>query len=314
MRPLVDMDTIQIEITNQCHNRCSNCTRLIGHHEKPYFMSFEQFKEAVDSMVDYSKMTGMMGGEPLLHPQFREFCEYMRSRIDPAKLGLWTCLPKGFEHYREDITQTFGNIFLNDHSRPDVLHGPILVSAKEIEGTEHNKWYLIDKCWMQQYWSASINPKGAFFCEVAAALALLIGGEDHKGWKVGPGWYNKIPKDFKEQMEKYCMLCGCAMPLKKRESIDGRDDISPEMIERLKGISPKIKAGKYVKHNLALERDNRQTATYKDCDYRAVIAKSYGMFLVLNPEGFQSPYLISDWKKEDLEDGKNKIAGSIGNC
>jgi hypothetical protein len=221
-------------------------------------------------------------------------------------------LPKGFEHYREDIVETFGNIFLNDHSRPDVLHGPVLVSAQELAGQEGAKWYLINRCWVQEYWSASINPKGAFFCEVAAALALLIDGDDHKGWEVRPGWYNRIPKDFKEQMEKYCMLCGCAMPLKKRASIDGRDDISPEWLERLKAISPKVKAGKYVKHDLVLERDNRQMATYKDCDYRTGIAKPYGIFLVLNERNFQSPYLMSNWKKGERENGENKIAGYVG--
>jgi len=40
MRSLVDMDTIQIEITNACPRlyKCSNCTRMGQHMKKPFFM------------------------------------------------------------------------------------------------------------------------------------------------------------------------------------------------------------------------------------------------------------------------------------
>ena len=74
MRSLVDMDTIQIEVTNACTHSCSNCTRFCGHHAKPYFMTLPMFKEAVDSFVGFPKMVGLIGGEPLLHPAFEERC------------------------------------------------------------------------------------------------------------------------------------------------------------------------------------------------------------------------------------------------
>ncbi|MCP4988357.1 MAG: radical SAM protein [Colwellia sp.] len=299
MRPLVDMDTIQIEITNHCHKRCSNCTRLCGHHPSPYFMGLDYFKKAVDTMVDYPNMTGIMGGEPLMHPQFEEMCEYLHSKIKPDQCGLWTCFPKGKEHYREIVAKTFGHIFLNDQSRSDILHGPILVASEEITTlTEFEKWYLINECWVQKYWSASITPHGAFFCEIAAALSSLF--DDAKpiqAWDIESRWWEKIPKDFKEQMEKYCVKCGAAMPLKKRESVDGRDDISPGMLDKLKDVSPKLKQDKYIKHNLQLERDNRQSATYKDFDYRNDIAARYGMFLTINARRFWTPHLKSDWEK-----------------
>lgn len=50
MRSPKDMEIIQIDITNACQHMCSNCTRFCGHHKKTFFMSFEQFKEAVDSL------------------------------------------------------------------------------------------------------------------------------------------------------------------------------------------------------------------------------------------------------------------------
>lgn len=298
MRAIVDMDNIQIEITNVCHNKCSNCTRLIGHYPKTYFMSFEQFKEAVDSVKAYPKMTGVMGGEPLLHPEFEKFCEYLHSQIPPDRCGLWTCFPKGKDHYRELIVKTFGHIFLNDHTRGDILHGPIMVASEELPIADWYKWYLIDKCWIQNTWSASINPNGAFFCEVAAALSMLF--NLGKGWEVNEDWWKKTPKDFVEQMETFCSMCGCAMPLKKRESIDGKDDVSPKMFAKLKELgSLKVKQGKCIVHDLSLCQDDRKVAVYKELKYRDEIAKRYGMFLVINKKGFQTPHLIKEWKPEE---------------
>jgi hypothetical protein len=261
-------------------------------------MEFEYFKKAVDSLVDFPNMVGMMGGEPLYHPDFEKMCEYMVSKIPPERLGLWTCFPDGKQNYREVIAKTFGNIFLNDHTREDVLHGPILVESEDLPIDEHERWLLINECWVQKYWSASINPHGAFFCEVAASLSMVM--DNYKplcAWDVEPGWWKKIPKDYKEQMEKYCIKCGCAMPLKKRYSVDGRDDISQKWLDKLKDNSPKLKRGKYEIYNSGIGKDNRQTATYKDMEYRQNIADRYGMFLVLNSKGFNTPYLQSEWIK-----------------
>ena len=305
----MDMDTIQIEITNACIYQCSNCTRFVGHHKKPFFMDFEFFKKSVDSMERYSKMTGIMGGEPLLHPDFEKMCEYLHSKIPPERCGLWSCFPNGYEKYREVIVKTFKHVFVNDHTRDDVLHAPILVEPGELPIEEWNRWYIIDKCWAQHSWSASINPYGAYFCEIAASLAILLEKKyDFKGeeiaWKVEPGWWTRVPMHFTNQMKEFCSICGLAMPLMKRFSIDKVDDISPHWLARLKDTSPRVRAGKYEIHDLKFANDCRQMATYKDLDYRDRIARRYGMFLEVNEMGFWQPYLLRKWKKGGTEDGK----------
>jgi hypothetical protein len=156
---------------------------------------------------------------------------------------------------------------------------------------------------VQNGWSASINSNGGFFCEVAAALSLLFGIK--VGWEIKPSWWEKIPKDFARQMESLCVHCGCAMPLKKRYSVEKVDDISPKIYESIKDISPKVKRGDYAIHNLRCAMDNRTSATYKDEQYRAKIAARYGMFLVVNERGFQTPYLRSKWNaNNNVEKGK----------
>lgn len=293
MRSIFDMDTVQIELTNYCIHSCSNCSRFCSHFYNPYFMSFDQFTDAMDSMVGYPNMTGFMGGEPLLHPEFEKFCDYALKRIPKEQLGLWSCFPKGFEKYREVICRTFGNLFLNDHSRPDIYHCPVLVGAEEMIPHRGRMFLLINQCWLQNNWSASINPQGAFFCEVAAAMSLLFNG--NSGWKVEAEWWMRTPKDFKDQIEEYCPKCGCAMPLHRRSSVDGRDDISPGNLKRLKGKSLKIERGEYVVSDLQPVTCMEEMAAYKDQDFRDGIAARYGIFLVENEKHFLAPYLAKNF-------------------
>ena len=292
MKSIVEMDCVQIEITNNCTKSCSNCTRLVGHFPQPYYMELDQFKQAVDSLVDLpgnKTMVGVMGGEPLLHPKFAEMCEYLNGKIPAGRCGLWSTFPGGKEQYAEIICRTFGNIFLNDHNRPDILHGPILVASEELEAPQWVKDYWINNCWIQNNWSCAINPRGAFFCEVAASLSMLL--KDDLGWEVKPGWWQKVPKDYVDQMERYCTKCGVAMPLNQRPSVEGIDDISPKMFDRIKATSPKIKRGDYDIHNLRFSQDKKSSAAYKDCKYREQIANRYGISLAVNQRGYNTPFL-----------------------
>lgn len=242
MIALHQMKIIQIDITNACVNKCSNCTRLIGHHRKPFYMDFETFKRAVDSLTDFPGMVGTIGGEPLLHPEFERFALYLKSRIPGKKRrGLWSTLPQGLSAtYGALIKDVYGNMYLNDHSIDAILHQPVLVAAHEAVPDPQKMWSLIDNCWVQTYWSATITPKGAFFCEVAGAFDMLFDGPG--GWPVEPGWWKREPHEFTEQKERWCPGCGCAIPLPRRKSTQEVDDVSPANLEALQRIrSPKVK-------------------------------------------------------------------------
>jgi hypothetical protein len=290
-----------------------------------------------------------MGGESLLHPDFPEFCEYASMRIPRAHLGLWSTFPDTPKHrgYAKLICDTFGVILLNDHSRDDIYHAPVLMASEEYFRKQCNyckgtgkvpaKWLTatlvmndqplptedielpcpeckngtvtddralfaaVDHCWVQESWSASINNKGAWFCEVAAALSDLFGGPD--GWPVEPGWWKRVPADFKEQMDWACRKCGAALPISRlRNSQDVRDDVSPGNLKRLEEIkSRKVARGEYVVRE-KFEMDPKLVGhtypdqTYKEEFFRQTIASRYGIRLVLDSRGFWEPTLAPGWK------------------
>jgi hypothetical protein len=300
------MEAIQVELTNACIFRCGNCTRFCGSHYTPFYLTFDQFKEAIDSMVGFPNIVGFMGGEPLLHPQFEKFADYALEKLGKAHLGLWSTFPKGKEDLREVICRTFDHLFLNDHSVGNIFHAPILAGIEEVIPDEREMFAVVEQCWLQNSWSASINPNGAFFCEVAGAMSVLFQEEKPLGWKVEPGWWMRIPKDFTAQMEKYCRRCSCAIPLARRSSQDERDDISPKNLELLKGKSKKVDRGEYVVTDFKLVEQpdpngemptNYPVQVYKDLKYRGEIADRYGIFISLNEKGNLTPYLKDKWTK-----------------
>lgn len=273
MREIRDMSILEIDITNACMNSCSNCTRFCGHHSKPYFMDFETFKKAIDSLNGFEGLISIMGGEPLLHPEFERFISYLEEKRSTKALqntkakaivkdylsyaqaqrwfnnsynkgagyNVFTSIPSQFYKHYEIIQDTFTHMFLNDHSNPS-FHQPILISRKDLGISDEEFKTMRENCWLQNFWSASITPKGAFFCEIAGTLDMLLDGPGGK--KIEPGWWKYDIKDFKEQFH-YCDLCGMALKTFSRNANDGIDDASRTLYEKLKELNtPRFKQNK----------------------------------------------------------------------
>lgn len=281
MKSPKDQRIIQIDITNACQHSCSNCTRFCGHHKKPFFMSFETFKRAVDSLDGYIGTIGMMGGEPTLHPEFEKFATYLGEHVSQKKTvnnfiypqkhfmramhnqelenaiaydystgtretvigaGLWSAMVGSYMKHYEIIQDTFRMQAVNDHANLS-YHSPILISRHDL-GIPDEKWIpMRDNCWMQNFWSATVTPKGAFFCEVAGALDMLLDGPG--GWPIEPGWWKRKPEDFEDQLH-WCEICGLALDTFSRDAREEIDDMSESWYERLKDRgSQKIKDGRY---------------------------------------------------------------------
>lgn len=272
MRSPSEMGTIQIDITNACTLECSNCTRFCGNHEKSFFMDYETFKKAVDSLTGYNGVIGVMGGEPTLHPEFERFVKYLQEKFGKRKennrllypvknfikeirrreceshmlraredgsrymkthgVGLWSNMSSSYRRHYEIIQDTFQVQYLNDHLNPS-YHQPGLFSRKDL-GIPDDEWKKMrDNCWIQNEWSATITPKGCFFCEIAGALDMLFDGPG--GWPIEPNWWKRRPEDFKDQLH-WCEICGFALDTFVRNAEEQVDDVSPSVYELLKKV------------------------------------------------------------------------------
>jgi len=248
MRNISAMDIIQIDVTNICDRTCSNCTRLCGHYrpDKLYFMDIDYYEKAITTLDAYQGIIGMIGGEPTLHPRFPELCEILRARVkQKERRGLWSNVGPKYHQYKELIEDTFGFQNLNDHVSNDIIHTPILVASQDLirDGyLSEQQWRdYTDSCWVQNTWSATITPSGAYFCEVAGMLDYLF--EGNVGWDIfeTQDWWKKTVSEYEDQIGWACKKCGCQLPLQPRRSEDIIDDVSDTNLQRLVSVgSPKI--------------------------------------------------------------------------
>lgn len=253
MRPIYENVVITIEITNACWLSCRHCTRHVGHHRKPFFMSPAYFRQAVESVLDSPCRIGVMGGEPTMHPHFLEILDIIEELVpDKMRRDFWS---SGFRFglYKDRIYEVFPkeHISYNDHIAYDGRHTPLLVAISEAVEDPELRAHLIENCQFQTHWSGSITPKGGYFCEIAASLGWLF---DIPGYDISDKrWWDRTPDQFRDQVDALCGNCSGAIPMPSDWS-DGRggrdgltvEQITPGMVEKLRAIgSPKIAKGGY---------------------------------------------------------------------
>ena len=210
MREVKDKIRIQIEITNACKFSCTNCYKFVGHYFESHFMELETVKKAIDSLEGYQGQIGITGGEPTLHPEFGEICKYLRKKVAPDQRRLQTTGYR-WRDYKSAIKKTFSDqVEYNDHKDATQKNHPMLVAIKDVVADDSLRRELIDKCWVRERWSAVINARGCFSCEIAGAFDDLYNGPG--GHPIEKGWWSKSHKHFNEQMERYCHQCGGALP------------------------------------------------------------------------------------------------------
>lgn len=262
------MEAGHVIVTNACNLECSNCTQMVGHYKKPYFMDTETVRRAILSLVTpyttisqefpegFPGVIGIFGGEPTVHPQFAEICKLVQELIpNRRKRGLWT---DGYrlERYRSIIDDTWDPdlVLLNRHEDETGRHQPLLIASDEVVDDKVLMWKLIHNCWIQERWSFGCTPKGGFFCEHAAAMDMLFDGPG--GYPLEPGWWAKEANQFLDQVERSCTRCSAAIPMPAVRASEQFDIVSAGNLELLrKAGSPRVRDGKVVVFNQKISRE-----------------------------------------------------------
>ena len=252
MREIRDSRIIQIDITNRCENRCSNCTRMLAHHPRRYDMTPDQFERAVVSLDGFPGIVGVFGGNPTLNPHFGDFCVILCKHVpDKARRGLWCNKLNG---HGRIIDMTFGYKNLNVHGDADaaaemrrdlhrpLIHGetecwhkPSMVALRDVVEDESRWPEIIDHCPIANRWSAIISPQtdgmlAAYPCEVMSGWDWANGVS--RGWPLQDGWWDWSIIDWASWFMTACPNCGLCLDLPARRDTDCLDDVSETHRER----------------------------------------------------------------------------------
>jgi hypothetical protein len=200
------------------------------------------------------------GREPIA--DFNQFAE-QRLWDRTNGRGLWTSFgPRFIDHY-ETVMDTFSHWNPNDHSAGGV-HQTGLVDAKEMCEALGIPWEDFpkyrDACWVQNTWSGSITPKGAYFCEHAGTIDLLY-NEGRNAWPIVDGWWKRTPDEFGEQLS-LCEMCSLALPGPGQVDREDRDIIGDSHRKRLEMVgSPAVRKGRYVSFDKNNPGEQRSVTT-----------------------------------------------------
>ena len=126
----------------------------------------------------------------------------------------------------------------------DCWHQPVLIAPDEVFEDKELMWRVIDNCWVNLRWSAAITPLGAFFCEVASAIAWML--KESIGEPIIKDWWKQGKNFWRRQREKICTLCSACLPMPMvANDKQDYDDISSGNLDRIIGSSPRCKRGAY---------------------------------------------------------------------
>ena len=319
MRSPSEMDILVIDITNRCFLSCSNCTRAVAHQTSKREMTPDQLRAALRSLKGWwapGRVVGLIGGEPTLHSQFSEMCKVFREEWNPGAdpthgrepiadfnqfaeqrlfdrrngRGLWTSFgPRFIDHY-ETVMDTFSHWNPNDHTAGGV-HQTGLVDAKEMCEALGIPWEDFpkyrDNCWVQNTWSGSVTPKGAYFCEHAGTLDLLY-NEGRKAWPIEEGWWKRGPEEFGDQID-ICEQCSLCLPGPSQRDDKDRDILGAAHRHRLEMVgSPAVKGGrfeafdpdKHIERRKVETKDNYTAGPRVSPDNRSMMPKKLSLVTV----------------------------------
>jgi len=285
---------LEIDITNACMHHCSNCTRVLDHARLRFFMTPEQFEAALLAVKDFvtdgerdpkgrGKVIGLIGGEPLLHPQFPDLVDLMQVHVPRrANRAIFTAKDWKREHHpkwgsmkvqidrllgphegqgrgKDPITGEVGGYLNWNMHLPEmqVSHQPVLAASRELVTDEKERWDLIENCWLQDRWSPAATVDGFYFCEVAGAIDRVLYEGAH-ALPLEPGcWKGNLDyitrEDgvrqptgrFAEQIKFFCQQCGVCVPMEGRPDSDEVDDVTPGHIAQLEKVrSPRLVRGR----------------------------------------------------------------------
>jgi len=244
-------------------------------------MSLSEIENALKSLEDYPGHIGMFGGEPTVHPQFREVCKLYQKYIPvKARRELWTMGYK-FNENRDIINETFYPelVAYNEHEKQQPCwHQPNSIAIEDVFNGEVTGSKITDKrimkrlinnCWVNNRWSAAITPMGAYFCEVASARAMILGYP--RGIPVETGWWKRPYSDWKYQQDVLCNMCSMCLPMEVKPNDKQKYDwVSKDIktILELEG-SPWAKSGKVWEFDLNVLREWYKGHTFTpETDYR----------------------------------------------
>ncbi len=162
---------VQLEITLRCNHCCANCNRLVGIRTPPDSdMKMKQIEKFIDQTIrrhDRLKIPleslHLIGGEPLVHPNFIEIYHLIRDRL---QMQGYLQRIEVYSNGRLPIPEEIKGITMI--ARPEnKMHGNFYVSPKDMRLSVYN-------CEAPNNCGIAVNAFGYFPCGAGCSIVRLL--------------------------------------------------------------------------------------------------------------------------------------------
>ncbi|QNU66223.1 radical SAM protein [Ruminiclostridium herbifermentans] len=216
-----DMHCLEIDITYLCTLNCYNCDRMlsIAPGSKNENMRIEQIEKLVEQSVDYNyiwKRIRIMGGEPTIHPQFRNILKilinYKNNYNKNLRLEVAT---NGYGKLTNNeivwIKNNFPQIHIENTNKKDNYQKDFtLVNMAPCDNYKGNRKCTLGNCLDKKLnCGLGLNYSGFYCCAVGGAIDRIF------GYNIGIKSIANITVERIQQMHLLlCPKCGHCLPVK----------------------------------------------------------------------------------------------------
>lgn len=199
---------IEIDITYDCNLRCRNCARSCSQAPDITSMSPDQIEKFVQESQEHDviwEIIGVLGGEPMLHPELSEILEVLLNYKEDYSPN--TRIEVTTNGYREKVVEAFSKvpagIFINNTRKQNAHQEKF--EPFNLAPVDQWKFYFSDYrngCSTTSDCGLGLNAYGYYHCGIAGSIDRVM------GFDIG---LKKLPltqKELVSQKEILCKYCG----------------------------------------------------------------------------------------------------------
>jgi len=213
---------LEIAITDYCNLACPNCSQAVPLIKNKQTMSLSHIKNIAKLTDGHFDIIKISGGEPTMHPQFREITESLHSMFPKAK-GFematngfklleykdiihnfdWICLSNypglNDKEYNEILKQNFPNVYPEEKIiERDLVDIKILPNIDKQNIFEHCSLKYIYKVTQDRLYPC---------CMLFAVSVMRTLDRTKVSTKLDEEWKINLFNLDKQTIEQYCRLC-----------------------------------------------------------------------------------------------------------
>lgn len=199
---------LEIDLNYTCTLKCAGCNRSIDKAPSDERISLEQIQQLINESVRSNyRWSGIriLGGEPTLHPQFREIIdmlrEYKKTHLPYMRI---TVISNGYtEHTREMLKNLPHTVLVENTAKTSNADRDFDVfSVAPVDEPDHKNSDFRNGCWIMQGLGMGLTPRGYYYCVIAGNVDRIFNfglARDTIPGKDDP---------MHDEMQKLCALCG----------------------------------------------------------------------------------------------------------